>query len=133
MNEQLILIRGLPGSGKTTYAKTLRRHILIEADIFFEDENGNYNFDPKKLPEAHGFCQKVTRILLKSGQNVVVANTFTQLWELQPYIDMAVELGLSYKIIRMNSLYENIHNVPEDTIKRMKDRFIDVDGEELIL
>jgi predicted kinase len=129
---KLILVRGLPGSGKTTYAKTLKKYILIEADTFFEDDNGWYNFDPKKLPEAHHFCKKVTKILLESGQNVVVANTFTQLWELQPYIDMAVELGLSYKIIRMNSTYENIHHVPEDTIKKMKDRFIDIDGEEIL-
>lgn len=56
MNHQLILIRGLPGSGKTTMAKTLYPdHVLCEADQFFETDKG-YIFDGSKIKEAHAYC-----------------------------------------------------------------------------
>lgn len=92
---KLTLIRGLPGSGKTTYAKCLlyvngRQNTLhIEADQWFEDAGGAYRFDASQLPKAHKWCQTHAEMSLKAGFNVIVSNTFTQIWEMQPYIDMA--------------------------------------------
>jgi tRNA uridine 5-carbamoylmethylation protein Kti12 len=42
----LILLRGLPGSGKTTLAKSLvtKDYCHKEADMYFVDEFGNYKF-----------------------------------------------------------------------------------------
>ena len=53
---KLIIVRGAMGSGKTTFANKLTRNLIkfgysptdichFEADQYFEDENGNYNFD----------------------------------------------------------------------------------------
>ena len=65
----LILIRGLPGSGKSTMARVkYPNHIHLEADMYFEDDKGNYNFDPKKLKEAHKWCLETTRSLLSIGR-----------------------------------------------------------------
>ncbi len=75
--ETLTLVRGLPGTGKSTYAKTLDA-ILVEADQFFIDKNDNYQYDPALIKNAHAWCQLETKRLLRAGFDVVVANTFVK-------------------------------------------------------
>ena len=52
--KQLILLRGLPGSGKSTFAKSLGG-IHIEADQYFM-QDGEYKFDASQLKHAHNYC-----------------------------------------------------------------------------
>lgn len=77
---QLILVRGLPGSGKSTHARVIANEIFrcarIEADMYFV-KDGEYLFDASKLGEAHKWCLDNTRELLSDGVSVVVSNTFT--------------------------------------------------------
>lgn len=78
MNRNLYIVRGLPGSGKSTFAKSLGG-VNYEADMFFINENGEYNFDPSKLKDAHNWCRHKAMDSMKSGEPiVVVSNTFTQ-------------------------------------------------------
>ncbi len=117
---EIVIIRGVPGSGKTTMAKRdFPSHKLIEADQFFIGENGIYEYDRSKIKEAHKWCQKTALESLKRGENIVVANTFIKIWEMQPYFDM----GYSKKVIIANGNFNNIHNVPPDIVKRMRDNF----------
>lgn len=126
----LICIRGLPGSGKTTLAIELHHHWMVSADDFFI-ENGEYIFDPSRLGEVHAKCQNQARDLLKQGKLVVVHNTFSQRWELEPYIRIAAEQDVQLFIVDLfdgglsdDSLFErNKHNVPLDTITRMRERW----------
>ena len=58
MNGVLFLVRGLPGSGKTSFASAIwNDYAVCEADKFFYDKKGNYNFDGSKLKEAHAWCK----------------------------------------------------------------------------
>ena len=94
----LFVVRGLPGSGKSTYAKTLvQPSAHFEADQYFV-RGGKYNFDPSKLKDAHADCLARTRKAMVEGKHkrVAVSNTFTMKWEVQPYIDLAKELGWNY-------------------------------------
>ena len=50
----MVLIRGLPGSGKSTCAREDYAH--IEADMYFMDAEGNYKYNPSK---AHAWCRKM--------------------------------------------------------------------------
>lgn len=123
MDNHLVLIRGLPGSGKSTYARMVYPdYVHIEADMYFL-ENGEYKFDASKLSLAHRWCRDTTQILLESGQNIVVSNTFTQYWELEPYIKFAESRGIEFDIFRCTGDYGTIHNVPQDVIEKMKARF----------
>lgn len=121
---ELVLIRGLPGSGKSTMAKTMRNHCHFEADQFFMHD-GEYKFDPSKLKEAHDFCQKKTEQALQINRDVVVSNTFTRKWEMQAYLDIAAKYGATVRIIKAEGNYKNVHGVPDEAIQRMRDRWED--------
>lgn len=131
----LYLIRGLPGSGKSTYARemvmpSLSRPIHLEADMFFMN-NGKYEFNPTLIKTAHQWCFDSAKIFLNNKFDVVVSNTFTQLWEMQRYIDLAKELTCELVVVRMLNNFGNIHDVPEDKLIQMKERFEDFEGEWL--
>ena len=119
----LILIRGISGSGKTTMAKELLKVIdakHFEADMYFTDIYGDYNFDPSKLKDAHLWCKTVTKQALENGHNVIVANTFTQKWEMKDYLDMDCN---TIAIFECKGEYKSVHDVPEKSIQAMKDRW----------
>lgn len=124
---QLTLIRGLPGSGKSTLAKKLATASYgehYEADMYFVDVNGKYMFDASKLSAAHQWCQSRTRDSLHHRISVCVSNTFTTLKELRPYFDIALEFNITPTVITMNNQWGNVHNVPEDKLLVMKNRFV---------
>jgi len=119
----MILVRGLPGSGKSTIAKTLIGFYMhVEADQFWMVD-GEYKFDANRLREAHEWCQNRTRELLTAGFNPVVSNTFTTIKELRPYFEIAKEFNIVPQVITCQAQYGNVHNVPQETLDKMKARF----------
>ena len=123
----LTLIRGLPGSGKSTLAKALWQTnadmLHFEADMFHIDENGNYRFDASRLKEAHQWCKDCVEEALSEGDSVVVSNTFTQMWEMQPYIELAQQFKASLQVIECHGDFGNIHDVPEEVVQKMRERW----------
>jgi len=129
LEKKLIIIRGVSGSGKSTYAqKKFTGLPHYEADQFFSLE-GEYKFNPSKLKEAHTWCQSQVRASLEKGKSVVVSNTFTRKWEVEPYLKMAQETGAEVVIYRMMTQFKNVHNVPQSVVDEMKERFEDIEGE----
>ena len=125
VQKTLILVRGVSGSGKSTFAKQISESYL-EADQYFIDENGNYNFDANKLPLAHKWCQLRTEHMMEDNQpRIIVSNTFTREWEMQPYFDLAKKYGyMTFTVIVENRHNgQNVHGVPEIQIEKMKNRF----------
>lgn len=118
---KLTLIRGIPGSGKTTLAKQIvadTNALHYEADMYFTDELGNYNFDREKLRDAHNWCHLLTYEGLYSGKDVVVSNTFIKLWEVERYTKEFTRLA-DIEIIVATGKFRNTHKVDQETIDRM--------------
>ena len=120
----LILARGLPGSGKSTFAASaLSGFVHVEADQFMVSASGDYEFDKTRLGECHAKCLRACAAALEAGKNVVVANTFSQQWELEPYRKLATALGAVVFEIMLLGRHQNTHCVPEEVIDRMRDRW----------
>jgi len=121
--QTLFLIRGLPGSGKTTLAKSLDAIPISADDYFYNLGGGKYEFDASRLGRAHEMCQRMTKAALVSGESVAVHNTFSQSWEAKPYFEMARELNVRVQIIECQGNFGSVHGVPEATIEKMKARW----------
>ena len=127
--KKLFLVRGIPGSGKSTFAKELDG-IHFETDNYFMVD-GEYNFDSSKLKEAHQWCQnEVNNAMIlnhtaKINDRIVVSNTFTQEWEMEPYFEMTKEWGYTVFSIIVENRHGGVneHGVPEDKLEIMKNRF----------
>lgn len=125
----LYLIRGIPGSGKSTFATQLFLSGIVqkvtEADDYFTQEDGSYVFDPKKLGAAHSQCQQKTREYLSLGYSVAVSNTSTTESEVDIYAKIAERYGAQFISIIVENRHgsSNVHNVPREALERMKQRF----------
>lgn len=129
MTPTLLLLRGLPGSGKTTLAALLDPH-YIEADHYFIRPDG-YVFDPSMLPDAHRWAQARARQRLAAGDPlVIVSNTFSRQWEMDPYRQIAMDTGAQITIAEVQSGLDdealaarNAHTVPAVAITKMRARW----------
>ncbi|AQM67017.1 hypothetical protein Vca1114GL_00494 [Vibrio campbellii] len=122
-NAKLILIRGLPGSGKTTLAKKLSKQLKakhFEADMYFENESGEYVFDGTKLTDAHEWCFQQTRKWLSKGNIVIVSNTFVRHWEMKRYLQYCEKKDIEVEIKVCREEFQSIHDVPLATIENMR-------------
>jgi predicted kinase len=132
--KELFLLRGLPGSGKSTLANSIAGSdfLVCEADKYFYDKEGNYNFDGSKLKDAHEFCRNTVETYMKDSlvndqfyRKIVVSNTFTQEWEMQTYYDLAEKYGYRVYSLVVENRHGGVneHGVPDDKLKQMRDRF----------
>jgi predicted kinase len=126
---KLILIRGLPGAGKSSI--DCGADYDASADDYFLDDAGEYQFDPAKLPAAHAWCLDIATKLIKGHASVAVHNTFTQRWEMEPYIQLARETKARLIVLSLfdggltdaELVERNIHGVPPQAIAQMRERF----------
>jgi predicted kinase len=130
--KNLYLLRGLPGAGKSTLANQIGG-THFEADMYFINENGEYIFNGADIKKAHQWCQSQVELAMiqnhitygLDSSDIVVSNTFTQGWEMEPYYKLAESYGYRVFSLIVENRHggENQHGVPADKIEEMRVRF----------
>ena len=123
------IMRGIPGSGKSTTAKLIAGetgHIHSTDNYFMVD--GEYKFDPKLLKDNHEKNFKAFCADIEAGHPLVILdNTNTCKWEFEKYKKVAQEHGYIISIVENlhptieESMARNTHGVPAEAIQRMVD------------
>lgn len=121
----VIIMRGVPGSGKSTMAKRIcedrqwRNAHIVSADHFFMDTtDGTYRFNPEQIGLAHNSCfLRFLDNVQEREEAVIVDNTNTRLWECAPYVLAAQSHGYEVELIHLRA------NTPDDVVK-MSERCI---------
>jgi predicted kinase len=129
-HQELVLVRGHSGSGKSTFAASFvpfgYKH--FENDSFFVGEDGVYTFDFAFHQVAKDECVKKAVQALLDGESVVVSNTFTKVVEMDSLVSFAQELGIAIRVFEMENNFENTHNVPEAVILEKKAAFESIEA-----
>ena len=130
--KDLILVRGVPGAGKSSIADIINLSpyaLTIATDDYFTDRKGNYNFDPSKLEENHAKCSDSVDFNMNSGyyKTIVIHNTFTEEWHMEPYFDLAAKHGWRVHTIIVENRHgsASTHDVPQHSVDRMKKQLQD--------
>uniref|UniRef100_A0A8C3AZF5 NEDD4 binding protein 2 n=1 Tax=Cyclopterus lumpus TaxID=8103 RepID=A0A8C3AZF5_CYCLU len=132
----LVLLRGAPGSGKSTVARAFLEHnpggVRLSTDDYFT-RHGVYQFDPAALGEAHEWNHKQAKEAFERAANpIIIDNTNMQGWEMKPYVAQA--LKHEYKVLfrEPDTWWKNkprelerrtTHDVPVEKIRHMLDNY----------
>lgn len=122
---RLQIIRGLPGSGKTTLALEHFPHLMrVETDMFFS-RKGEYTFTLDLNKKAVKWFNKTIRDFCRTGMDFVVTGVFAAHTErLKDTIIAGLMHGYDVYIKTLRSDFGNIHNVPKAHLDSMKKDFV---------
>ena len=133
-DKYLFLITGAAGAGKSTLAEKLQdaspSYIEPIAEIWEADEfwyilgKGEYAFNPRLLWKAHKWCQDQVKKVMEKGVNLIVSNTNVKPSDRKAYFQMADEYGYKVVYIHLKTQFKSIHDVPEDTVMRMRENYV---------
>ncbi len=130
MEKSFILLRGLPGTGKSTLAKLLSengRHPIFSVDDYFTDpKTKEYNFDHKKNHLAYKYCEEQVRKEAENGTSkIFLDNTFTLSWEMKPYFQIASQFGYTVFVVTVENYHngKNTHFIDDESLKKMASKY----------
>jgi predicted kinase len=125
----LILLRGLPGAGKSTLAEVLSEggtYPVLSIDSYFSAKDGTYEFRYRENHLAYKKCEDDTAAAMSKGvPKIFVDNTFTLEWEMEPYFRLAGEFDYRVFVVTVENRHggKNIHGIDEESLKKMAEKY----------
>lgn len=128
---EVVILRGIPGSGKSTFAKKIAGtdgRIHSTDDLF--EKNGVYRFDPRVLRDKHN--ENYARFVRSLNQHIPVVicdNVNCCRWEFERYIEAANFHRYKVEIVQLPHLdpavaaSRTLHAVPEEKIREILERW----------
>ncbi|KAJ8342630.1 hypothetical protein SKAU_G00325580 [Synaphobranchus kaupii] len=140
----LIIMRGLPGSGKSELARDIMEDYgnsgeILSTDDYFIDEDGDYNFEYSQLKMAHKWNQKRAEDEMSMEVHpIIIDNTNITCRDMKPYVEMGLEYGYYIKFETTPDTFgrtiDELHaraahsGIPKSVMKRMRKNFEQVDS-----
>ena len=136
MSKKIVIMRGIPGSGKSTYVReTFDGALICSADNYFEElamlNQTTYleEFKPWLVGKAHQHCwgSFIHSTVIMDEPLVVVDNTNIKHWEYENYVLLGEQMGYEVEIVPIRFEYgaagvyhrRSTHGVPHEVIQRM--------------
>ncbi|XP_065359324.1 NEDD4-binding protein 2 [Calliphora vicina] len=142
----MVLMRGPPGVGKSYLARSLVDNcvdlqnngynigdFVCSSDDYFYNAKGVYKYNSAFISEAHEFNHQRVRDKTKSGLSpIIVDNTNLQLWEMLPYVKLAVQNNYLIELMEPKTPWRNStrtlaqknkHGVPQNRIQQMMEKY----------
>eukprot|EP00794_Sanderia_malayensis_P008777 gene8777-9715_t len=144
----VLIMRGLPGSGKSYLIKNSiearqadaeneadpRKNVVVcGADEYFADSQSGYSFNASDVMSAHSHChRKFVSAIVTNARLIVIDNTNSQTWEYQIYKRIAKLCGYRIRLLEIACKDEETlqgyikrgrHNVSKHAMTRMWQRW----------
>jgi predicted kinase len=129
-SKNLILLRGLPGAGKSSLANVLSeigKYPVFAIDNYFTNKiTGEYQFNFAENYIAYQQCENLCKQALAHGiTKVFIDNTFTLDWELTPYFKLAAEFDYTLYVITVEKYHDNknVHDISQEQLEKMAEKY----------
>jgi NEDD4-binding protein 2 len=111
----MFILRGPSGSGKSTEAeKLLEKYpqaVICSTDNYFV-KDGKYFFDGAKIKQYHQINKnQVEHLCTLNTDYIIVDNTNTQMWEYQPYLNLANKYNYQVIVVEPTNDLWNTHKM----------------------
>jgi predicted kinase len=129
-SKNLILLRGLPGAGKSSLANILSENgkypVFAIDDYFTNKITGEYVFNFAENYLAYHQCEILCKQAIAKGiTKVFIDNTFTLDWELTPYFKLAAEFDYMLYVITVEKYHDNknVHDISQEQLEKMAEKY----------
>lgn len=125
-NGRLLIVRGLPGSGKSTYVQNNYPGIFTLETDMFNMSNGQYRWTETRSKECIRLIREFLTDCMYSPNkpDICLTGVFGRLRSFHDYLLIATACNYNVYIVTLTSQYGNIHNVPKETINMFEKNFL---------
>lgn len=127
--KEVVIIRGVAGSGKSTFANLLAQGHgakIVEADKYAYNEHGVYDWKFEDLSSYHRKAMAEFDNHIENSENMIIVSNVSARWQdFKYYFNKAKEAGykVTTLVVENRNDTNSVHGVPDETLKNMREKF----------